>query len=168
MFRNLRLGTCLRLSFAISLVFLLTISVLLVLSFGVSFRPQPFAASQQAAKFTLIKAEELKGWLDQGRSFLLIDARLSGQFTAGHIPTAVNRPFSQYSNMGSKEHPRDLPIVFYCSGNSGSKYDPCLRAIVQELNNGSSHVYWFKDGLRAWQAQGYPVVKPPSKEVSQR
>lgn len=149
---------------AIGLILLLVISVLLVLSSGISFEPKLLAtprAPQGAAKFNLIKAPDLKDWLDQGRSFLLIDARTPEQFADGHIPTAVNRQFSRPADTRSKEKERDRLMVFYCSGYSGSKYDPCSRAVIQELQNDSNQVYWFKEGMVAWQALGYPVMQSP-------
>ncbi len=145
----------------VSLLLLFPISALLVFSSGLSTGPELPATSQPTevlSKINTIKAEELKEWLDQGRSFLLLDARSPEEFAAGHIPTAVNLRPHRTSNGGVKVEDSEVPIVLYCTGHSGSKNDPCFRAIVREFQNGSSQVYWFKEGMRAWRTQGYPVM----------
>ncbi len=140
------------------------ISILLAFHSGFSFGsklPTISQATEIPSKVTIINGQELKSWLDQGQSFLLIDARSPEEYADGHIPTAVNIRFLRSSNTPAKERGQSTPIVFYCRGYSESKNDRCFQVMVRELQNGSNQMYWFKEGMRAWQAQGYPVISSP-------
>jgi rhodanese-related sulfurtransferase len=121
--------------------------------------PATSGAPQATLKFTLVEAQELKDWLDQGGAFVLIDVRSPAEFAAGHIPTAVNKPLGRSRSTGSERQEPGVRIVFYCAGSSESGYSPCARAIEQALESGSQQVYWFKGGMTAWLAQRYPVEK---------
>ena len=121
--------------------------------------PLTSGAPQATLKFTLVDAQELKDWLDQGAVFVLIDARSPAEFAAGHIPTAVNKPLGHSPSTGSNQQEQRVRVVFYCAGSSESGYSPCARAIEQALQSGSQQVYWFKGGMTAWLAQGYPVKR---------
>jgi rhodanese-related sulfurtransferase len=145
----------------VSLLLLFPISALLVLSTGPSSGPEPPATSQAAEalpKVNIITAQELQQWLEQGRSFLLLDARSPAEFASGHIPTAVSMPLAQSSTMRARRGDQQLPVVFYCNSYSGSTYDRCFQTFVREFQNASSQAYWFKEGMKAWRAQGYPVM----------
>ena len=121
--------------------------------------PVTSGAPQATLKFTLVNAQELKDWLDQGSAFVLIDVRSPAEFAAGHIPTAVNRPLGHSRSLGSGHQEHLVRVVFYCAGSSESGFSPCARAIEQALQGGSRQVYWFKEGMTAWLAQGYPVER---------
>lgn len=112
-----------------------------------------------------INAHELREWLEKGQPFDLVDARWPEEYAHGHIPTAVSlhrlgvsNPGYQSSKGSAKESDRQVPLVFYCNAPAMTKSDPCVRAIVRELQRDSSQVYWFKAGMRTWQDNGYPVV----------
>ena len=121
--------------------------------------PVTSGAPPAALKFTLVKAQELKDWLDQGSAFVLIDARSPAEFAAGHIPTALNKPQGHSPRLGSDHQEQHVRVVFYCAGSSESGYSPCARAIEEALRSGYQQVYWFKEGMTAWLAQGYPVAR---------
>ena len=121
--------------------------------------PVTSGAPQATVKFTLVDAQELKNWLDQGGAFVLIDARSTAEFAAGHIPTAVNKPLGRSPSTGSEHQEQRVRVVFYCAGSSEIGCGPCARAIEQALESGSQQVYWFKGGMTAWLAQGYPVER---------
>lgn len=128
--------------------------------------PQPEQGRETRFRVNFLEAHELKDWLQEGKPFRLVDARWPQEYHRGHIPTAVSVPRAGISNPGyrssnasAKEGGRQVPVVFYCNGPAWGKMDPCVRAIVRELLTGSE-VYWFKGGMRAWRAHGYPVVQP--------
>jgi rhodanese-related sulfurtransferase len=121
--------------------------------------PVTSGAPQATVKFTLVDAQELKDWLDQGGAIVLIDVRSPAEFAAGHIPKAVNKPQGHSTSTGSARQEPGVRIVFYCAGSSESGYSPCARAIEQALRSGSQQVYWFQGGMTAWLAQGYPVKR---------
>ncbi len=121
--------------------------------------PVTSGAPPAPVKFTLVDAQDLKDWLDQGGVFVLIDVRSPAEFAAGHIPTAVNKPLGHSPTTGSEHQEPSVRVVFYCAGTSASGYSPCARAIEQALRSGSQQVYWFKGGMAAWLAQGYRVER---------
>ena len=133
--------------------------IALIASMGIFDHELPTAAGspKAATEFTVLNAQELKNWLDEGRALRLIDARSRAEFAAGHIPTAVNGHAERPSSKASEPKEHGLGVVIYCAGPSESGYSPCARAIEQALRKGSRQVYWFKGGMTAWQAQGYPV-----------
>ena len=124
--------------------------------------PKAAGAPQVAQKFTLLEAQELKDWLDQGVPLLLMDVRSPAEFAAGHIPNAVNKHAVRPSSTASEHEEQDLPMVIYCAGPSESAHSPCARAIVKALQSSSQQFYWFKGGMTAWLAQGYPVRRSSS------
>ena len=121
--------------------------------------PVTSGAPQANVKFTLVDAQELKQWLDQGAGLVLVDARSPAEFAAGHIATAVNKPQGHSPSTGSARQEPGVRVVFYCAGSSESGYSPCARAIEQAIESGSQQIYWFKGGMTAWLAQGYPVKR---------
>lgn len=121
--------------------------------------PVTSGAPLATPKFSLIDAQELNAWLDQGRKFVLIDARSPADFAAGHIPTAINKVRGRSQSSGSEHHKPSVRVVFYCSGSSENSYSPCAQALEEAMRNGYREVYWFKGGMTAWLAQGYRVER---------
>ena len=157
----------------VGLLLFLSILVLLVFSIRPSFGPELPTAPKKTEVFfkvKIINAQTLKEWLEKGRPFLLVNASWPQEYAQGHIPTAVSLHRLGLSNPGypssvanAKEGDRQIPVIFYCNGPAWSKADPCVRAIVRELQNGSKQVYWFKEGMRAWRALGYPMTSSSKK-----
>jgi len=114
------------------------------------------AHADHLGELKVIPAEQLKAWIDQGRRMVLIDSRVASEFRAGHIPTAINIPEPTMERAREKL-PRDKQelVIFYCNGFPECKksHDACTRA----REWGYTNVHWFRDGLPAWQAKGYPV-----------
>jgi hypothetical protein len=104
--------------------------------------PVTSGAPQATVKFTLLDAQELKDWLDQGGAIVLIDA-----FDAEFQPAtfhAVNKPQGHSASTGSRNQ-GGCRIVF-TAPDLPSGYSPA-RAIEQALRSGSQRVYWFKGGM---------------------
>jgi len=105
---------------------------------------------------TIVDADQLKTWIDQGKKILLIDSRVASEYKEGHIPTAINIPAPVMDQQRTKlPKDRSYPIVFYCNGWPECKksHDACQKAIQW----GYTQIYWFRDGIPAWQAKRYPV-----------
>lgn len=114
------------------------------------------ASADHLASVKVINADQLKAWIDQGKKMLLVDSRIAAEYNAGHIPTANNIPtalMDQYREKLPKE--RNSLLVFYCNGHPECKksHDACSKAVQW----GYTNVHWFRDGIPAWQAKGYPV-----------
>jgi NADPH-dependent 2,4-dienoyl-CoA reductase/sulfur reductase-like enzyme/rhodanese-related sulfurtransferase len=91
----------------------------------------------------LIRASELKSWLDEGK-VNLIDVREYAQFHKGHILGAVNIPLANLrSEIDSIS--RELPVVVYCnSGTSGNAAQNIM------INSGFKQVFNLSGGYKNW------------------
>jgi rhodanese-related sulfurtransferase len=139
------------------ILFLATFGIVALSAGGFALR-QEFDISPEAPALTPIPARELKSWLDEGRPFRLIDARPITEFSVGHIPTAMPRKQAPETKP-YQENAQSVPVVVYCHGPLASKWSPCFQAIVTELQAGTRHVYWLKEGAAVWRAQGYPMTE---------
>lgn len=105
---------------------------------------------------TVIDADRLKAWVDQGKKMLLVDSRVAAEYKEGHIPTAINIPAPVMDQFRAKlPKDRSYPVVFYCNGWPECKksHEACEKAIQW----GYTQIYWFRDGIPAWQAKHYPL-----------
>lgn len=111
-----------------------------------------------------VDAAKAKALHDKGALF--VDARVAAEYAEKHIKGAVNVVFKEVHKKVSKLDPKDgfdlkkLPadkaraMVFYCNGS------PCWRgykAADAAIKAGYKNVNWFRDGLPAWEAKGYPT-----------
>ncbi len=105
-----------------------------------------------------------KAMFDKGAMF--VDARVAAEYAEKHIKGATNVVFKEVNKKVSKLDPKDefdlkkLPadkakaMVFYCNGS------PCWRGYKgadAAIKAGYKNVFWFRDGLPAWEAKGYPT-----------
>lgn len=113
---------------------------------------------------TYVDAAKAKALHDKGALF--VDARVAAEYAEKHIKGATNVVFKEVHKKVSKLDPKDefdmskLPadkgkaMVFYCNGS------PCWRGYKgadAAIKGGYKNVHWFRDGLPAWEAKGYPV-----------
>lgn len=113
-----------------------------------------FAGDLQGA--TVIDADQLKAWVDGGKKMVLVDSRIAAEYRAGHIPTAINIPEPQMERKRDRlPRDRNAVLVFYCNGHPECKksHDASKKAVAWGYRN----VFWFRDGIPAWQARGFPV-----------
>jgi PQQ-dependent catabolism-associated CXXCW motif protein len=129
---------------------------------------------EQAAGATVIGTEQLQSLLNQSRKPLLIDVYrrqwLQGRFIEdephANLPgshwlanTGDGELSAQWSDYFSRYLRRfsdgrlDQPTVFYCRADCWLSWNAVKRAKAL----GYSEVYWYRDGLDAWQAAGLPV-----------
>lgn len=101
-----------------------------------------------------VDAATAKQLFDKGVTF--VDVRKDSDFEAGRVPGAhhleLKKVFTDES-LG-KVASKGGEVVIYCNGHS------CMRsskAAAQAVEWGYSKVYYFRDGLPAWQSEGYPV-----------
>ncbi len=77
----------------------------------------PLFISHSYAQFPIVSAEQVKAWMESGRKFVLIDARLPEEYEKGHIPGAINIPAERMA-IERARLPKDKStlLVFYCRG----------------------------------------------------
>lgn len=101
--------------------------------------PEQLLAEQQAAK----------------PAPLVLDVRTPEEFSAGHVPGAINIPHDQLaSRLAELPASRDEPVVVYCrSGRRAALAEDVLR------KNGYSNVRHLKGDIVGWEAASRPVER---------
>jgi rhodanese-related sulfurtransferase/predicted transcriptional regulator len=87
----------------------------------------------------------------------LIDTRPEEEFTAGHLPGAINVPLSELKRR-LRELPRNQQIVAYCRG----PYCVLSYEAVAELRRRGFKAFRLEDGFPEWKAAGLPVEDSPA------
>jgi len=99
--------------------------------------------------------DNVKGRLDRGEKFLLVDVREESEYAKDHLPGAVH--------LGKGVIERDIearvpdlnaPLVLYCGGG----YRSALAADnLQKM--GYTNVISMDGGIRVWREKGFPLAK---------
>ncbi|MFC3175310.1 rhodanese-like domain-containing protein [Novosphingobium bradum] len=99
-----------------------------------------------------VSAQELAAMLDAGEA-MVVDVREADEFTAGHIPGAVNLPLSRFQ-VSLLPDPQGRRLVLNCLGGkrSGMALDQCSTAQVLV----DTHL---AGGFGAWTGAGLPVER---------
>ena len=130
--------------------------------------PLPAAAAEDTPKTFpgggFVTVEQAKALQDKGA--LVVDSRVGAEFADKHIKGALSLPFKEefprVSRTGAGDHmdvaklpaDRNRALIFYCNGS------PCwkgYKAAMQAIKAGFKKVYWFRDGMPAWEAKGLPT-----------
>ena len=101
-----------------------------------------------------ITMDELRSGLETGR-VVLVDVREPDEFTAGHVPGAVNVPVSRMS-LAALPPAGDKTVVVMCrSGNRSSR----VQAAAAQA--GRADLVDYAGSMIEWTAKGGPIVKGP-------
>lgn len=102
-------------------------------------------------EFERVSAEELRERLDAGE-VILLDARPTEEYEAGHLPDARSMPWTDI-----EEHLEELPdnttIVAYCRGPYCVYADTALGVLAERGWN----VGRLEEGVGEWQQAGYTL-----------
>jgi len=114
---------------------------------------------------TIPSAEQVKKLMDQGAP--LFDVRPQAHYREAHIPGAVNVPYQMNSpkevdyddgvdafDIAKLPKDKNAPMIFQCNGAECWYSYKAARYMVKR---GYTKIYWFRTGLPAWKAAGYPV-----------
>jgi rhodanese-related sulfurtransferase len=106
-----------------------------------------------------------------GGNSVVVDARLTEDFTNGHLPGAISIPV----NVGEAERhtatadlSKDVRIIVYCQ----SAACPFARTVaVRLIKDGFSNISIFRGGWKEWVARspthgGQPPARPPEQRPS--
>lgn len=112
-----------------------------------------------------VTTAEAKQLFDQGATF--IDTRTPKEFQERTIPGAINLPYHEQfprtrligreDRLALDKFPaeKEKPLVFFCNGS------PCwkgYKAARKAIEAGYRAVYWYRDGLPAWQRANHPTA----------
>lgn len=90
----------------------------------------------------------------QGFNGLLLDVRSAEEYSAGHVPGALNIPHSEIRSHLASLGSTQQPILVYC--RSGRRAGIALSQL-SEL--GFSQLYHLDGDMQAWQSDALPVAK---------
>jgi rhodanese-related sulfurtransferase len=95
----------------------------------------------------------------QTHNTIFLDARLEGDYKAGHIPKALNLPFEEFDQYYPKVElllSKDNNIITYCDGTE-CEASLFLARILKE--RGFKNLKIFFGGWTEWNKAGLPVEK---------
>lgn len=114
---------------------------------------------------TVVAAGQVKKLMDEGVP--LFDVRPQAHYREGHIPKATNVPYQMNSpketdyddgvdRFDTARLPGDknAPMIFQCNG---AECWYSYKAARYMIKRGYTKIYWFRTGLPAWKAAGYPI-----------
>lgn len=114
---------------------------------------------------TIPSAEQVKKLMGQGVP--LFDVRPQAHYREAHIPGAVNVTYQMNSpkevdyddgvdafDIAKLPKDKAAPMIFQCNGAECWYSYKAARYMVKR---GYTKIYWFRTGLPAWKAAGYPV-----------
>ena len=104
---------------------------------------------------TLISQQELLQQAQDKRGMLLIDVRTPGEFSAGHVPGAINIPHTEIAKRLDDIRPHhDKGVILYCqSGRRAGIAEGILR------DAGLDNIRHLEGDMAAWRQSGLPVEK---------
>lgn len=94
---------------------------------------------------------EVDGMIRRGENISIVDVRLPGDFSAGHLPGAINLPQGKWHTLAGV--PKDRTAVLYCYNQT------CKLAVAAavELASRGIAVVEMEGGFDTWQKYGLKV-----------
>lgn len=134
----------------------LALTVLQTLMFVAIHSTAQAADPPAPATTPLIEAEELLSEQKAPKQELVVlDVRTPEEFSAAHVPGAINIPHDQLANrLAELPASRDQPVVVYCrSGRRSALAEDVLRRAR------FSNVRHLKGDMLGWEAESRPVER---------
>ena len=110
-----------------------------------------------------VSARSVREGLDSGEVDIVIDVREPNEWTAGHIPGAINVPRGMLELRADPESPaadpalstnRDARVIVYCLKAPGAR---SLLAAQTLATMGYSNVAAMRGGFEEWRAEDLPA-----------
>jgi rhodanese-related sulfurtransferase len=105
-----------------------------------------------------VTAEELRRKLDDGETFVLVDALAPMVYAHSHLPGAINLPSSNVDpdRVARRIPDRDTEIVVYCSDE---ECDDSHVTAAKLLQLGYTNVKHYAGGKNEWRDLGLPLER---------
>lgn len=123
----------------------------LLLFFGALFS---FAANAgYPGNNPLITADELLSKLKEDKNIVVLDVRTPGEYSEGHVPSALNIPYDEIEDeVAKKVKDKKQQIVVYCrSGYRASKAEATLADL------GYSNILHLDGDMLGWKSNKKPL-----------
>jgi rhodanese-related sulfurtransferase len=99
--------------------------------------------------------DEVKGKLDRGEKFQLIDVREESEYAKDHLPGAIHLGRGVIErDIESRVPDLNAPLVLYCGGGFRS-----ALAADNLQKMGYTNVISMDGGVRDWRAKGFPFTR---------
>ena len=99
--------------------------------------------------------DTVKGRMDRGEKFLLVDVREESEFAKDHLPRAMHLGKGVIErDIETRVPDLDTEMVLYCGGGFRS-----ALAADNLQKMGYTNVVSMDGGIRGWREKGYPLVK---------
>lgn len=99
--------------------------------------------------------DTVKGRMDRGDKFLLVDVREESEFAKDHLPRAIHLGKGVIErDIETRVPDLDTEMVLYCGGGFRS-----ALAADNLQKMGYTNVVSMDGGIRGWREKGYPLVK---------
>jgi 3-mercaptopyruvate sulfurtransferase SseA len=115
----------------------------------------------QAGDFPLIKPEEVKKMVDEGRAdFVVVDSQPKEAYNAGHIPGAISFPWAiEIRNAGSL--PKDKLLILYCACEHEEDATDVANQLMKKFDY--NNIKLLEGGWSQWVKSGYQIEKGVSE-----
>lgn len=139
----------------------------LVLSAALFANPSYADTTDSVQCGTLVDAKKAKEIVDS-KSAMIVDTRKKVEFSEEHLPGAISVVYDEKSekkaNYDKTKDKFDLSqfsdksksLLVYCNGPECWRSYKACKALIE---NGNKNVNWFRTGMPAWKAAGYPTEK---------
>ena len=117
---------------------------------------QGFLATEEFPGIRFIALQETEDLFGRGQA-VFVDSRSRDEFSAGHIPGALNIPLDENKsglNSGLLPYPQDRTVVVYCEGG-GCQTSIALARLIHDL--GFRDIRIFSGGSAEWSVSGLPL-----------
>ncbi|MBI5643360.1 MAG: rhodanese-like domain-containing protein [Deltaproteobacteria bacterium] len=110
-----------------------------------------------------VDREELKGMMDSGESFVLIDVLDKNDFDREHICGSINLPMTGIAREAPNLIGKDETVVVYCTGPA------CTASSIaaEKLESlGYKDIWKFAGGIEEWKQAGYCLEGSEYEEIT--
>jgi rhodanese-related sulfurtransferase len=114
---------------------------------------------------TVVNADKAKELMGSGAK--MIDTRVAAEYADAHIKGAINVPYKEKSakaadfdatqdsfDLSKLPADKNAALIMQCNGAECWK---SYKGAAVAIKGGYKKVYWFRDGIPAWKAKGFPV-----------
>lgn len=105
-----------------------------------------------------ISAADLVRLARNTEGLVILDARFSNDWKAGHIDESINISEERLSAGHLQQvAKKSMPLVIYCDGTNKCKNS--FNAVNKAYSWGWKNIYWLNGGLEEWSRSGYPLTR---------